>query len=114
MVNSNLKRSEHELSELNSMLADINKDAKFVAPRLRITLSQGAKKSPSPIRQRLLKGVPKVFLGGGAALLGPEEGRGLAVSIPEACPEGQSPGNSEKGQGSGLSIPEALPGTSEA
>lgn len=59
-VNSNLKRSEHELSELNTIINDINADARFVAPNLSIHVSPGAKKSPTPMRQRLLKGLPQV------------------------------------------------------
>lgn len=114
-VNSNLKRSEHELSELNTTIADINLEARAIAPRLSITIHQGTKKSPSPMRQKLLKGVPRVFLGGASrtAASAPslpreqEEGQSLP---PEACPGGQATDKQPEGQGSGLEIPEAQPG----
>lgn len=96
-------------------------DARGVAPSLNILVPQGSKKSPSPIRirQRLLKGVPKVYslLGGVANLkassstsaLVPEEGK--TSKVPEACPEGQSLGGKihEEGQSPAPSIPEAQP-----
>ena len=132
-VNSNLKRSEHELSELNTTIADINLEARTIAPYLRMVVSQGPKKSPSPMRQKLFKGVPKVFLGGASKPAAvpslpkeQEEGQGLPPKIPEA--QVQSPGQSsragqsssevevpkipeaEPSQSSGPKIPEALSG----
>jgi hypothetical protein len=58
-VNSNLKRSEHELSELNSMVTDITLEAQNISPYLSITIPQGPKKPPSPMRQKLIKGFSK-------------------------------------------------------
>lgn len=111
-VNSNLKRSEHDLSELNSMIADINKYANTIAPHLNTMFPQGGKKSPSPIRQRLLKGMPKAFLQGVTSKPPslPEEGGarepgGRGLTIPEAHPGSQ---------GSGSKLPEAPASSSEA
>lgn len=127
-VNSNLKRGEHDLSELNSIMTDINTEARSIAPTLSIKLSHTPKKSPSPIRQRLFKGVPKVYnlLGAGssAAATSPVpqlplensgEDQSLATKVPEARLEGQSLGVRDvealqDGQGLGLKIPEAQPG----
>ena len=134
-MNSNLKRSEHDLSELNTIISDINKDARFIAPNLSIQFAHSSKKSPSPMRQRLLKGIPQVYnLLGGTASKAPPHGADLhseeqiagfkitkeppearpeghssgATKIPEAHSEGQSSGAEAhpEGQGSGAKIPE--------
>lgn len=94
MVNSNLKRGEHELSELNSILTDINMDARGMAPHLSMTLphTHTVRKSPSPMRQRLLKGVPRVFQ------LAAKSASSSSSSVPVL------PGEPQEGRGT---IPEA-------
>lgn len=88
------------------MIADINLEARTIAPYLRIVVPQGPKKSPSPMRQKLFKGVPKVFLGGASKLAVPSLGKEQeAPKMPEA--KAQSPG-----QISGLKTLEAKPGQS--
>lgn len=115
-MNSNLKRTEHDLSELNSMIRDINVDARTTAPNLTIVITPAPRKSPSPIRQRLFKNVPKVYgiLGSGSTKSGtstppvledPKEEERAA--IPEARPEGQSAGGVPPE--SGPRLPEAQP-----
>lgn len=56
-MNSNLKRSEHELSDLNSTLRDINLEAKRLAPYLSSEHLATSKRTSSPFRHRLLKGI---------------------------------------------------------
>lgn len=110
-MNSNLKRSEHELSELNSIISDINIDARAIAPNLNVPLPQGTKKSPSPITQRLLMGVPKVY-----NLLAASSNRASSVSRlpgePEA-PEAHLKITADQRQSAGFQIPEAQPGQAD-
>ena len=57
-MNSNLKRSEHELSDLNSILRDINLAARGLAPYLSSEhLATSKTVPPSPLKHRLLKGI---------------------------------------------------------
>lgn len=111
-MNSNLKRTEHELSELNTTIKDINLDAKTLAPTLRIQppLHRGAKKSPSPIRQRILKGIPQ-FLGAAPKTTTTSEDKERKSQVPkipearpvsdiEARPEGESSAEVKTGQDS--------------
>jgi len=90
-VNSNLKRCEHDLSDLNSILRDVNQDARLLAPFLNTeNLTAHKKTPPSPIAHKILKG----FSSWGAA-----SGAMSAASKPAAAEQ---------------YVPEAQPGVPEA
>ena len=121
-VNSNLKRTENDLSELNSIIQDINVDARTTAPNLAIMVGVTAKKSPSPMRQRLFKNVPKVYgiRGSGSNKPvpstppleeEPQQGTQQQLTeVPEAKPEGQGAERKDTPTDTGPSrIPEAQP-----
>ena len=95
-MNSNLKRSEHELSDLNSILRDVNLDARTLAPYLSNEhLTTPKKTPPSPIAHKILKG----FSSWGAAAGAMSASRSSSSeNVPEAQP----------------GVPEAQPGVPEA
>ena len=89
-MNSNLKRCENDLSDLNSTLRDVNQDARMLAPFLNAeNLTVHKKAPPSPVTHKILKGFSSWGAAAGA----------MAASKP-AAPERH--------------VPEAQPGIPEA
>lgn len=86
-MNSNLKRSEHDLSDLNSILRDVNQEARLLAPYLNTEhLTVPKKIPPSPIAHKILKGFSA--WGAAAGAMATSKSSTPPANIPEAQPGG--------------------------